>query len=65
MSFSAKEQAKAESQEDMRDPDVDVGASESKPWSGIQPRYMSLDQENRCEYQIGIGDWAPQRLADD
>lgn len=54
MSFSAKEQAKAQNQEDVRDPDVDVGASESKPWSGIQPRYMSLDQENRCEYR---SDW--------
>lgn len=63
MSVSAKEQARAQNQEDMRDPDVDVGASESKPWSGIQPRYMSVDQENRCESELGIG--LPQRLADD
>lgn len=55
MSVSAKEQAKAQNQEDMRNPDVDVGPSESRPWSGIQPRYMSVNQENRCESELRIG----------
>lgn len=55
MSVSAKDQAKAQNQEDMRDPDVDVGASDSKLWSGIQPRYMSVNQENRCESELGVG----------
>jgi hypothetical protein len=48
MSISAKEQAKAQGQEDTREPDVDVRQNDSKFWSGIQPRYMSVDQEKRC-----------------
>lgn len=48
MSISAKEQAKAQGQEDNREPDVDVGPSDSKFWSGIQPRYMSVNQEKGC-----------------
>lgn len=48
MSVSAKEQAKAEGQEDLHDTDKDVDLGDSKPWSGVQPRYMNITQENRC-----------------
>ncbi|KAJ5905225.1 uncharacterized protein N7473_002141 [Penicillium subrubescens] len=52
MSISAKEQAKAQGQEDTREPDVDVRQNDSKFWSGIQPRYMSVDQEKRSQYDL-------------
>ncbi|KAF3389367.1 hypothetical protein F1880_004358 [Penicillium rolfsii] len=53
MSISAKELAKSQGQEDTREPDVDVGPGDSKPWSGIQPRYMSVDQEKASQYDLG------------
>lgn len=50
MATSAKEQAKAQGQEDTCNPDMENKPSEAHYWSGIQPRYMSVEQEKDCEY---------------
>ncbi|KAJ5454606.1 uncharacterized protein N7458_005562 [Penicillium daleae] len=52
MSVSAKGQAEAQGQEDVRDTDKDVDMGASKPWSGVQPRYMNITQEKRSEYDL-------------
>ncbi|OOQ82343.1 hypothetical protein PEBR_39501 [Penicillium brasilianum] len=50
MSVSAKNQAKAQGQEDRRNTDKDEDLGASKPWSGIQPRFMNVDQEKHSSF---------------
>ncbi|KAI2795129.1 hypothetical protein POX_a01734 [Penicillium oxalicum] len=52
MATSAKEQAKAQGQEDTRNPDMENKPSEANYWSGIQPRYMSVEQEKDSQYDL-------------
>ncbi|KAJ5482903.1 hypothetical protein N7539_006349 [Penicillium diatomitis] len=53
MASSARSQAEAQEHEGARDSNQKHKEPESHYWSGIQPRYMSVEQEQESQYDIG------------